>query len=134
MRILYALNCEHADARPDGRLDVHGVFHQLYAPGFPAKQDRMVLALAVEWDEEGEGRREFRIDLTDPSGSPCLTISGHTDVSERKRGEAPPQTRLILPMQEVIFPQAGTYFFQLETGGESAKLAPLHLIENRGES
>jgi hypothetical protein len=130
MRILYALNCEHAEPRQDGRLDVHGIFHQLYAPGFPAKQDRMVLALAVEWDQEGEGRLDFRIDLVDPNGSPSLTISGHTDVSARAPGEAPPQTRLILPMQEVIFPSAGTYLFEMAVGGESMRFAPLHLIEN----
>lgn len=130
MRLLYALNCEHAEARQDGRLDVHGVFHQLYAPGFPAKQDRMVLALAIEWDEEGEGRREFKIDLLDPSGSPSLTISGHTDVSLRAPGDAPPQTRLILPMEEIVFPAAGTYFFELSVEGETARAAPLHLIEN----
>jgi hypothetical protein len=123
------LNCEHAQSRQDGRLDVHGVFHQLYAPGFPAKQDRMVLALAVEWDIEGEGRQEFRIDLLDPNGSPSLTISGHTDVTPPQAGDAPPQTRLILPMEEVIFPAAGTYFFELRVGEEAVRVAPLHLIE-----
>ncbi len=130
MRVLYGFNCEHADVRQDGRLDVHGIFHQLYAPGFPAKQDEMVLALAIEWDEEGEGRQEFRIDMLDPSGSPALTVNGHTDVSARIPGEAPPQTRLVLPMREVIFPSAGTYFFRLEVGGEKVNLAPLHLVEN----
>lgn len=130
MRVLYTLNCEHADVRQDGRLDVHGVFHQLYAPGFPAKQDQMVLAVAIEWDEEGEGRREFRIDMLDPSGSPALTVNGHTDVSAHIPGDAPPQTRLVLPMQEVIFPVAGTYFFRLEVGEEKVMLAPLHLVEN----
>jgi hypothetical protein len=130
LRILYALNCEHAETRQDGRLDVHGVFHQLYAPGFPAKQDRMVLALAVEWDVEGEGRKEFKIDLQDPSGSPSLTISGHTDISARQDGEAPPQTRLILPMEEIVFPAPGTYFFELTVDDESVRVGPLHLIEN----
>lgn len=111
-------------------MDVHGVFHQLFAPGFPAKQDRMVLALAVEWDTEAEGRREFKIDMVDPGNSPCLTISGHTDVSARLGGEAPPQTRLILPMEEVVFPVAGTYLFDLQVGEESVRVAPLHLIES----
>lgn len=130
MRLLYALNCEHANPRQDGRLDVHGIFHQLYAPGFPAKQDRMVLAIAVEWDAESAGRVDFKIDLVDPTGSPSLTINGHTDVSERVKGEAPPQTRLVLPMEEVVFPQAGTYIFELEVAGERRQVAPLHLIEN----
>ena len=132
MRVLYALHCEHAEARQDGRLDVHGVFHQLYAPGFPAKQDRMVLALAIEWDTEGAGRREFRLDLNDPNENPCLTISGHTDVGDRAKAEAPPQTRLILPMEDVVFPLAGTYLFQLTVGEDKQPVAPLHLVENRG--
>lgn len=133
MRVLYALNCEHAEARHDGRLDVHGVFHQLYAPGFPAKQDRMVLALAIEWDAEPEGRLEFKIDLVDPAGSPALTIRGHTDVSARQPADAPPQTRLIMPMEEVVFPAEGTFFFELQVGDETVRLAPLHLIANPAE-
>jgi hypothetical protein len=124
------LTCEHAHARPDGRLDAHGVFHQLYAPGFPASQDRIVLALAVEWDSEGEGRRDFSIDLRDPSGSPSLTIRGHTDITTRSPADAPPRTLLVLPMDDVVFPAAGTYLFHLETGGHSSVLAPLHLIED----
>lgn len=133
MRVLYALICEHAEARQDGRLDVHGIFHQLYAPGFPAKQDHLVLALAMEWDQEEEGRREFHLDLIDPSGSPSLTINGHTDISARIPGEAPPQTRLILPMQEVVFPAAGTYLFELKVDDAKLHVAPLHLVENPGE-
>jgi hypothetical protein len=133
VRVLYALNCEHAHNREDGRLDVHGVFHQLYAPGFPAQQDRLVLAVAIEWDQEEPGRREFKIDLLDPTGSPSLTISGHTDVTPRAAGESPPQTRLVMPMEGVIFPRAGTYIFELKVGEEIVPLAPLHLVENPEE-
>ncbi len=130
MRVLYAVICEHAHERPDGRLDVHGVFHQLYAPGFPASQDRLVLALALEWDTEAPGRRELKIDLVDPSGSPCLTIRGHTDVVPRQKNEAPPRTLLVLPMEEVVFPAPGTHFFNLDVAGKPVVLAPLHLIED----
>jgi hypothetical protein len=130
LRLLYAVNCEQADARADGRLDIHGIFHQLYAPGFPAKQDRMVLALAVEWEEENPGPRTFKIDLVDPSGSPALTISGETEIVPRNDGEAPPRTLIVLPMEEVIFPAAGTYFYELEVDGRITRSTPLHLIEN----
>jgi hypothetical protein len=133
VRVLYAFLCEHVQPTPDGRLDVHGIFHQLYAPGFPAKQDHMVLAIALEWDQEGEGRKDFSIDLLDPSRSPCLSITGHTDVSSRNPTEAPPQTRLILPMEEVPFPSEGTYLFELRLGDRSIELTPLHLIASPGE-
>ena len=130
MRILYALVCEEATNRQDGRLDAGGVFHQLYAPGFPAQQDRMVLAVALEWNEGESGRLEFRIDLVDPARSPCLTVNGHTDVSPTAPGEAPAQTRLVLPMENVVFPTAGTYLFQLHVGAGEWELAPLHIVEN----
>ena len=130
MRSLYAVICEQAEARADGRLDVHGIFHELFAPGFPASQERLVLALAIEWDTEGPGRREFSIELLDPSGSPSVTIRGHTDVTERRQGDAPPRTVLVLPMENIVFPLAGTYLFELSLAGTLTQLAPLHLIEH----
>jgi hypothetical protein len=130
VRVLYALNCEHAHSREDGRLDVHGVFHQLYAPGFPAEQDRLVLAMAIEWDQEEPGPRDFKIDLLDPTGSPTLTIAGETDVMPRDPRDSPPQTRLIMPMERIVFPLAGTYLYELTVGEEVLRVAPLHLIEN----
>lgn len=128
MRVLYTLLCEHAQERPDGRLDVHGVFHQLYAPGFPARQDRLTVALAVEWGPEERGRTEFRVDLADPTGSPALSITGHTDVGEQQPLQGPPQTRLVMPLENVVFPAEGRYELELHVGEERVKLAPLHLI------
>lgn len=111
-------------------MDVHGIFRQLYAPGFPAQQDRLVLAIDVEWDEGETGRREFRIDLMDPGASPVFTINGHTDVNAVTDGEPPPLTRLIMPLDDVPFPEAGTYLFEFESGDRRIPLAPIHLIEN----
>jgi uncharacterized protein DUF6941 len=130
LKVLYALLCEDARERHDGRLDVHGVFHQLYAPGFPAQQERMVLAMAVEWEPHERGRIDFSIDLMDPGQSPALSITGHTDVSEREPLMGPPQTRIIMPLDGVVFPAEGTYLFELKVGEERLPLAPLHLIQN----
>jgi hypothetical protein len=133
VKFLYAFLCDGAEARPDGRLDAHGVFHQLFAPGFPARQDALTLVLAVEWEEGEEGDQEFRIDLLDPSRSPVLTVQGSTEVRERRRGEAPPLTRLVLPTQNVIFPVEGTYEFVLHVADRKIPCAPLHLIEHPDE-
>lgn len=133
MRVLYALTCEHAQDRQDGRLDVHGVFHQLYAPGFPAQQDRMTLALAVEWGPEERGRIEFRVDLLDPGASPVFSITGHTEVGEQEPLMGPPQTRLLMPLQDVVFPAEGAYEFQLEVAGEKVRLAPMRLFQTPRE-
>jgi hypothetical protein len=127
LRVLYALLCEHAQERQDGRLDVHGIFHQLYAPAFPARQDKMTLAVAIEWEPHERGRIDFSIELVDPSGSPVLSITGNTDVSERPM-QGPPQTRMVMPMDGAIFPSEGTHVFELEVRGERQRLVPLHLL------
>lgn len=132
MKVLYALLCEHAHERNDGRLDVHGVFHQLYAPAFPARQDQLTLAVAVEWEPAERGRIEFSIELVDPSRSPVLSISGHTDVSEQQPMQGPPQTRLVMPLDDVVFPTEGTFTFEWVAGADRLRLAPLHLIRDSG--
>ncbi len=130
MRVLYALICEHAEARDDARMDVRGVFHHLFAPGYPAQQHRLVLAVALEWEEGEEGRNPFRIDLLDPARSPILTISGHTDVGARNEREPPPRTVLVMPLENVVFPTPGRFEFELHVREERWRLAPLHLIED----
>jgi hypothetical protein len=132
MRLLYALLCEDAHDRHDGRLDVHGIFHQLYAPGFPAAQDKLTLAVAVEWEPAERGTIEFSIELMDPSRSPVLSITGHTEVGEQLPLQGPPQTRVIMPLENVMFPAEGTYTFELVVNGDRQRIAPLHLIKDTG--
>lgn len=124
MELILAVACEDARARPDGRLDLIGVFDELSAPGFPARQDRMTVVFVMEWTPEQEGRQEFRADLVDDAGTKVVTIEGHTDVTAEDRRR--PRTQLIMPMEQVIFPHAGEYRFRLTVGSETT--SALHLL------
>ena len=115
MQLILALACESAHARPDGRLDIVGVFDELSAPGFPAVQDRMTVVFIMEWSTGQEGRQEFQADLVAADGTKVLTIEGHTDVPGA--GSSRPRTQLIMPLERVIFPEAGEYRFALTAGG-----------------
>ncbi|HUG00361.1 MAG TPA: hypothetical protein VML95_00720 [Longimicrobiales bacterium] len=118
MRLVLALACENAQVRPDGRLDVEGVFNQLAAPGFPAAQDRMTAVFVMEWTKGEAGRQPLRADLVEASsGKTVLTIQGHTDVDAAASGP-PAHTRLVMPLENVVFPAEGRYDFQLTAGGE----------------
>jgi len=109
--------CEAARERPDGRVDFIGVFNDLSAPGFPALQDEMTVVFIVEWDADETGRQPLRADMIDATGRKLLTIQGHTDVEARTDDRAPAITRLIMPLQKVVFPQPGMYRFELLAGG-----------------
>jgi hypothetical protein len=113
--------CEQATERPDGRLDLLGMFNELSAPGFPAMQDRMTAVFLVEWSAEEAGRQPLRADLVDAEGSKVITIQGHTDVEARGAGRAPAQTRLVMPLEKVIFRKPGRYRFELLAGGDVAE-------------
>jgi hypothetical protein len=111
--------CETARERPDGRLDLLGVFNELSAPGFPAAQDRMTVVFLVEWEPGEAGRQPLRADLIDDTGGKVLTIQGHTDVDPRDTDRAPAQTRLIMLLEKIVFQKPGRYLFQLVAGGDT---------------
>lgn len=129
MELLLGLVCDDARTTDEGKLDVHGIFNDLYAPGFPARQDRMVLVLAVEWDREDDGRFQFRVDLKGPDGKPSLTVDGHTEVDRRPPDRPPPRTRLVMPLEDVVFPHPGAYRFEVRMKGQTFSGPSLHLME-----
>jgi hypothetical protein len=127
MKLILSLICEEVRERQDGRMDIMGVFNELGAPGFPAAQDRMTVVIIVEWSPGEEGEQPIRADLVDEAGDQLLTIQGHTDVEQRDPKGAPPQTRLVLPLEEVVFPHGGQYHFQLKVGDAVVPAASLFL-------
>lgn len=129
MELQLALVCDDAHTTPEGKLDIRGVFNDLYAPGFPARQDRMVLVLTMEWERGDEGRNLFRVELVDPLERIALTVEGHTDVDRRPAHRPPPRTRLVLPLEGVIFPVPGPYRFRVKAKGRLFPAATLYLVD-----
>lgn len=130
MNIQLAVFCDQARERPDGRLDLAGIFDELAAPGFPAMQERMTVALVVEWTAADAGRQPLRADLVDDEDTRVLTIQGHTDVSAPADARRPARTRLILPLERVVFPHEGRYHLDLIAGGETARACSLLVMEH----
>jgi len=130
VEILLALVCDDARPDPEAKLDIHGVFNDLFARSFPARQDRMVLVLVLEWEREDQGRFKFRVDLLDPGGRKTLTVDGHTDVDARPDPNHPPaRTRLLMPLENVVFPLPGPYRFRVRVKGTELDGPSLHLVQ-----
>lgn len=132
MRLILSLACDDAEARPDGKLDIHGVFNELNAPGFPAAQDRMTVVFVMEWERDVRGSVPFRADLVDEQGQKVLTIQGHTEVHAPAASGAPATTRLVMPLERVVFPHPGAYRFVLSARGREVEGIPLHLVQVEG--
>lgn len=133
MELILALVCDRAVNTKEGKLDVYGAFNDLFATGFPARQERMVLVLGIEWDREDEGRFNFKVDLVDPIGRPILTLDGHTDVDRRTPERPPARTRLIMPLKDVVFMGPGAYRFNLRVKGKELRGPAIHIMTSESE-
>jgi hypothetical protein len=125
MNLILALACDEARIRDDGKLDVTGIFNELGAPDFPAAQDRMTVVFVIEWGPAEAGTQPLRADLVDADGQMILTIQGQTEVDSRAPEQPPPQTRVVLPLEKVVFPHPGRYHFRLRAGSATAEALPL---------
>jgi len=121
------LFCTDAGNGTDGKLSIHGIFNELRAPDFPARQDQMVLVGIVEWQRDLQGRIPFTVDLTDPEGKSIFSIEGHTDVEARQLSQAPAKTQLILPLKKVMFPVPGRYQVRININGTELSGPSMHL-------
>jgi hypothetical protein len=122
------LFCADAGAGADGRLNIHGIFNELYALDFPARQDRIVLAGIVEWQRDLQGRIPFKMDLADPAGLSIFTIDGHTDIEHQPSSRSPAKTQFILPMANVMFPASGCYQMRIDFDGNKIAGPSMYLI------
>lgn len=132
MNLQFAFFCEEARETPEGKLDARGIFHELYTPGFPAMQERMVLVLVLDWDRKDQGRFGLKAELVSPSGQVVLTVDGHSDVDARPKDAPPARTRLIMPLERVVFPEPGRYFLRATVKGRRFRGPSLHLVEMAG--
>ena len=134
MDLQYVFLCDDAGENPEGKLDGKGILHDLLAPGFPAMQERMVLVLVIEWGRKDQGRYNLKAELVGPDGGVVLTVDGHSDVEARPPGRPPARTRLIMPLEKVVFPTPGKYFLRVIVKGERFRGPSLHLQEMEGEA
>ena len=131
MELYLSVACDAAHQSESGtRIDVQGAFNDLFAPGFPAVQSRMVIVAGIEWDRADEGSYRFRVDLLDPSRKPCLTVEGETQVDRRPADRPPARTCLIMPVENVVFPVPGKYRFSVSAKGRVFKGTALHLFHD----
>jgi hypothetical protein len=129
MDLQFAFLCDDAQEDPAGKLDVRGIFHDLFASGFPALQERMVLVLVIDWDRKDQGRYDLKAELVAPGGAVVLTVDGHSDVEQKAQDRPPARTRLIMPLEKIVFPTPGKYHLRVMVKGQRFRGPSLFLAE-----
>jgi len=89
----------------------------------------MTLVVVLEWDREDHGRHKFRVDMVGPDGTTALTVEGHSDVSQPDPNRPPPRTQIVMPMENVTFPEPGHYGFEIKIKGRTFPGPALYLMK-----
>jgi len=101
--------CENVNTGTDGKLNVQGIYSELYSAGFPAKQDLVTLAGIIEWDHDDHGKQTFKIDIVDPDDQSIFTIDANSEIEVRSGSRPPAISHLIFSLENLVFTQAGQY-------------------------
>lgn len=127
MNLVLAIACDRAEVAADGKLNVEGIYNELSAPDFPAAHPALTVVLVIEWEMHEVGEQPIRADLIDPDGNMAVTIQGHTDVELAPDNEVPPQTRIVLPLENVVFQKPGKHFLRVQAGSQTVDALPLYI-------
>lgn len=133
MELQLAFFCDEAQEGADGKLTARGIFHDLFAPGFPAMQGRMILVMVMDWDRKDRGRHNLKAELVGPDGRIVLTVDGHSDVEAPSPQGPPARTRLVMELEKAVFPQPGRYHLRIMVKGNRFRGPSLHLVQMETE-
>ncbi|MBI5054129.1 MAG: hypothetical protein HZC38_19235 [Chloroflexi bacterium] len=111
MKLVLFLVADYANVTGDGKLNVMGIFGEIYAHNFPARHSAMhiVVKLMGELGEYGQ-KRGLTVKLLDPDGNPVIDLSGEIDVPMPKDGRKS-EVNAIMGVRDIIFPKPGPYQF-----------------------
>jgi len=113
MKLLLFLAADYANITREGKLNVMGIFNDVYSYQFPARHSSMhlVAKLGAELGEYGQAR-DFTVKLLDADGNPVFDLSGQFQIPYGEHGRKP-EVNLILELKDIVFPKEGVYQFVL---------------------
>ena len=129
VQIDLALLADAATVDGSGKLNILGVFDRITTGQFPAQHGRTSLVLRFSAGLEEAGEHRITIKLRAPSGDEMLRLDG-----QMKLGPGTPQDggRMkvphILNIDGIVFPQAGTYSFDVDVDGIHQVSLPLSVL------
>jgi hypothetical protein len=111
MELLTILAADYANIAQGGKLNVMGIFRNIYATSFPAKHLSMTLVfkLGAEFGEYGQ-ERQITIKLLNADGQELLKLESQAKVPSPSGGQRP-EIDGIIQINEIIFPEPGRYQF-----------------------
>jgi uncharacterized protein DUF6941 len=133
MEVTLAVLADGANVTQDGKLNILGVFHALGASSYPATHPQMFLVVCFEADRSEEGKnKKVEIQLADEDGNRLFAVSAAAIVPTGPPGQVIRMNQ-ILALNNVRFPKAGDYVFNILIGDDHKAAVELKLVEAKLE-
>jgi hypothetical protein len=130
IEIPLALIADYANITREGKLNILGIFDQIYAPSVPALHPQMQLVMTIVADRtEAKKEHIIKIELIDADNVEVVfSIEGKFQFEKPKSGE---DVRINLPilLNHVIFKKHGAYSFKIHVDGDIKKSISLKIVE-----
>ena len=125
MQLRYALLADFANVTQDGKLNILGVFDNLYALTFPAVHRQLFLVDSIESDREDEGQtREVRIQMINADGDVLHELNGQFVF-----GLGNQTMNQVHLFHDLRFESPGPYQFNIFFGEHIVKTLDLELLQ-----
>ena len=128
MEVEHAILADYAATTNDGKLIVAGIFSALFMGQFPNPHPHMALALRIHIQPGEAPKHALVIRLVDADGNAVLEVDGQVEV-DHVEGKEGAYAQVVLALNNVVFPKAGPYSFDVLINGRFEHRVPLAVHE-----
>jgi len=126
-----ALLADYANVSREGKLNIMGVFDNIYATSVPVSHGQLQLVLTVEGSSAESGKdHPLEIELISPGGDSVFKVSGTIHFAKAPH-EAPIKANSTIQMNNLVFRQFGRYRFVISVDGALREEIPFTVIQVR---
>lgn len=126
MNVAFALLADYTLTSKEDKFSVIGIYDRIGAHNFPARHRQLQLAIRLIGTPADYGQdNNIKVELVDSEGRPLTQADGVISVPADI--ERPPTMNLVMQFEDVVFPHAGDYQFNVFLNNRVVAEVPLGL-------
>jgi hypothetical protein len=131
MQLRIAALADYTNITDNGKLNILGIFSQIHAERVPATHAQMQLVLQFAFEPFESGDKTIRIALQDADAQELLSMEGTIQLAQPHSPD-PIVVNQIVVLQNVTFPNFGSYEFVIQVDGETIPaFVPVDILQSR---
>ena len=127
MELTLALLADYANISREGKLNIMGIFEQIFALNFPAVHAQLQLVMRLESTPFEAGTHPLHVAFIDADAQELFAIPGSLAIPESQSGENI-TTNQIFVLNGVTLPRPGVYEFVISINDQELGRVPLRVL------